>query len=67
MIGRFVVSAERAQAGESLLMSVQIGYNYGIGTGSFFAGADSEFAYVPAPGALALLGLGGLISRRRRG
>ena len=43
-----------------------IGYNYGSGTGAFNANAGGNYTFVPAPGALALLGLSGLCLRRRR-
>jgi len=42
---------------------ITIGYNQGLGTSAQFA--TSSFA-VPAPGAVALLGLAGLAGRRRR-
>ena len=42
---------------------ITIGYNQGLGTAAQFA--TSSFA-VPAPGAVALLGLAGLAGRRRR-
>ena len=66
-IGRFVVTGDEARAGANFDMAGSIGYNYGSGTGSFNADVAGNFTYeIPAPGALALLGLGGLCSRRRR-
>ncbi|NQY92323.1 MAG: hypothetical protein HRT46_11805 [Deltaproteobacteria bacterium] len=65
-LGRFVVSDNDA-IGESLTFSLSLGYHYGPGTGTFFAGGSNSWAIVPAPGALAFLGLAGLAPRRRRG
>ena len=65
-LGRFVVSAADA-IGESISFSADISYNYGIGTGTFFGNGSDSWTVVPAPGALALLGLAGLTARRRRG
>jgi hypothetical protein len=67
-IGRFVVTGDEARNGANFNMAGTIGYNYGSGTGSFNNDVDSTFFYgeIPAPGALALLGLGGLCARRRR-
>jgi hypothetical protein len=38
----------------------------GVGSGDVFATADNLYFAVPAPGAIALLGVAGLVSRRRR-
>lgn len=65
-VGRFVVTGEEARNGANFDVSGTIGYNYGSGTGSFNTDVSGNFNYIPAPGALALLGLGGLCSRRRR-
>lgn len=66
-IGRFVVTGDEARAGANFDVEGTIGYNYGSGTGSFNDDVSSNFYYaIPAPGALALLGLGGLCARRRR-
>ena len=67
-IGRFVVTGEEARNGANFDVMGTIGYNYGAGTGSFNDDVESNFFYgeIPAPGALALLGLGGLCARRRR-
>jgi len=40
------------------------GSENGFSTASF---VGQEFSQIPSPGALALVGLGGLIARRRRG
>jgi hypothetical protein len=65
-IGRFVVTGEEARNGANFDVTGTIGYNYGSGTGSFNDDVGDNFSYIPAPGALALLGLGGLCARRRR-
>jgi MYXO-CTERM domain-containing protein len=60
-VGHFVMAADRAA---DFTFEAEIGYNTGAGTEVFFGAGI--FTTVPAPGALALLGLGGLIARRRR-
>ena len=48
---------------------VWLGNGYGGGGVGDWSGAidlNGSIAYIPAPGALALLGLGGLVARRRR-
>ena len=66
-IGRFVVAYDASVIGETLNMTTNGSYNFGIGTGTFFMGETSgSWTIVPAPGALALLGLAGVVSRRRR-
>ena len=65
LMGRFAVSNVDA-IGESISFSAQLSYNYGIGTGTYFASGSGSWEIVPAPGALALLGLGGIVARRRR-
>ena len=65
-IGRFTVTGDQARDGAAFSVAGTIGYNYGQGTGSFSADIDDSFTYVPGPGALALIGLGGLCARRRR-
>jgi MYXO-CTERM domain-containing protein len=60
-VGHFVMAADREA---DFTMEAEIGYNTGAGTEVFFG--EGIFTTVPAPGALALLGLGGLIARRRR-
>ena len=59
-IGRFTLSEEFDLSGE-----LSVTWNEGIGT----PGTQETFSIqeVPAPGALALLGMAGLASRRRRG
>ena len=64
-IGRFVVSGDEARAGANFDISGTVGYNYGSGTGSYNDDVSDNIV-LPAPGALALLGLSGLCARRRR-
>ncbi|MCE2882990.1 MAG: hypothetical protein LW636_11630 [Planctomycetaceae bacterium] len=62
-LGQFVVSSTAAES----TLFVKIGYNTGAGTTVVFA--DGTFKLnevIPAPGAIALLGLAGLAGRRRR-
>ena len=62
LIGQFVID-RNAFAGN---WSLTLGYNDGI-PGSAVQFATASFAFcIPAPGALALLGLAGLAGRRRR-
>ena len=70
-IGRFVKTGITTAA--SLNFAANLGYNQGAGTPSQFAfnngqgsGPSFTVSYVPAPGAIALLGLAGLAGRRRR-
>jgi MYXO-CTERM domain-containing protein len=65
-LGRFVVTNIDA-IGESISFSAMMSSNYGIGTGTYFDSGSDSWEIVPAPGALALLGLGGIVARRRRG
>jgi hypothetical protein len=64
-VGRFVVDTAGA-IGESISFDSQMSYNYGIGTGTFFGQGSDSWDIIPAPSALALLGIAGVISRRRR-
>jgi len=67
-VGRFVVSGAEARGGANFDVSGTVGYNYGESTGAYFGDGGGNFTFnIPAPGALALLGLGGLATRRRRG
>ena len=59
MIGQFVWSGDQIFS-----FSAEMGANSGAGTDVVFG--EDTFV-IPAPGALALLGLGGLVARRRRG
>ena len=65
-IGRFTVDGNNARNGANFDFNGTIGYNYGSGTGSFNADAGGNYQFIPAPGALALLGMSGLCLRRRR-
>ena len=71
-VGRFVKAG--IDSAEFLNFAANMGYNHGLGTPAQFAydngqgsGPSFSVAYVPAPGAVALLGLAGLAGRRRRG
>lgn len=64
-VGRFVVDSAGA-IGEEITFTSQMSYNYGIGTGTYFGDESGTWTIVPAPGALALLCLAGLATRRRR-
>ncbi len=66
LYGRFVVTGDDARAGANFDLLGSVGYNYGDGTGAYFGEVSGTFYYTPAPGPLALLGLGGLGARRRR-
>jgi|SwirhirootsSR3_FD_contig_91_2553269_length_724_multi_3_in_0_out_0_1 MYXO-CTERM domain-containing protein len=59
----FIAQFSYAGAIDAFTTPVQIGYNQGIGTVTQFG--TGSFS-VPAPGAIALLGLAGLAGRRRR-
>ena len=60
LIGQFIVDA-----GKGWNVSAKVGFNQGLGTPTAFG--DGTFTIgVPAPGAIALLGLAGLAGRRRR-
>ena len=65
-IGRFVVTGDQARGGASFSIDGTISYNYGSNTGLYSGGIDGDFVFTPAPGALALMGLGGMYGRRRR-
>ncbi|MBL9121062.1 MAG: hypothetical protein JNL80_14225 [Phycisphaerae bacterium] len=59
-IGQFVIDT-----GKGWFVNAQVGFNQGLGTSTVF-GAGMFTIGVPAPGAVALLGLAGLAGRRRR-
>ena len=61
MIGQFVWNGDNSSCFEFI---AEIGSNTGAGTDVEFG---SDILFCPTPGALALLGLGGLATRRRRG
>jgi len=70
-VARFVI--EGIDAAVSLNYAANLGYNQGLGTPAQFAydngqgsGPMTSVDFVPAPGAIALLGLAGLAGRRRR-
>ena len=59
LIGRFAYAGDFDVCGSTL----EVTWNQGLGS----PGNQAEFMVMPAPGALALLGLAGFTSRRRRG
>jgi MYXO-CTERM domain-containing protein len=59
LIGRFSTAGDSNLEGSTL----EVTWNQGLGT----PGQQGAFSVVPAPGALALLGLAGIAGRRRRG
>lgn len=63
-VAHFVMSVDRTGL-DFMTFTADVGYNTGPGSEVNF-GADSQIIAIPAPGALALLGLGGLAVRRRR-
>lgn len=65
-LGRFVVTGDTARGGAYFAMEGIISFNYGSGTGLFSSEFGGEFMWIPAPGALAMLGIGGVAVRRRR-
>ena len=64
-VGQFVVASDVL---DTFSFTASIGYkeNADTTTTLFGGGTSSESFVIPAPGALALLGLGGLMARRRR-
>ena len=62
MIGQFVFAGELVFSFEA-----EMGSNSGAGSEVDFGQDLYTLPAIPAPGALALLGLGGLVARRRRG
>ena len=62
MIGQFVFAGELVFSFEA-----EMGSNSGAGSDVDFGQDLYTLPAIPAPGALALLGLGGLVARRRRG
>ena len=60
-IGQFVMAADRAA---DFTFEAEVGYNTGPESDIYFG--EGFYSTVPAPGALALLGLGGIVARRRR-
>ena len=60
LIGNFVMTE-----GNGVRISLKVGFNQGLGTPAEF-GQGEAILGVPAPGAIALLGLAGLAGRRRR-
>ena len=65
-IGRFVVTGEEARNGAGFSMTSTVGYDYQNDTGAFYGDASGDFTFVPAPGVLAMMSIGGLGMRRRR-
>ena len=64
-LAHFVLNTNRADL-QFITFQADIGYNTGPGSEVQFGEAPSAIIELPAPGALALLGLGGLAARRRR-
>ena len=62
MIGQFVFAGDLVFS-----FDAEMGANSGAGSEVVFGADVYTLPAVPAPGALALLGLGGLVARRRRG
>ena len=63
-VGQFVLSASDTAA---RILTLTVGYNDGVpGTAVQFGTSTFTLGAVPAPGAVALLGLAGLAGRRRR-
>jgi len=60
LVGNFVMTE-----GNGVRISLKVGFNQGLGTPAEF-GQGEAILGVPAPGAVALLGLAGLAGRRRR-
>jgi hypothetical protein len=63
-LGRFV--SEGVTTSRNLNVTMTVSWNDGIGTPGGQDLRTGSFAYVPAPGAVALLALGGLVGGRRR-
>ena len=63
-LGRFVIDLPSSPV--SLNFAGSLTFNQGLGTDPEQPSFDASIAYVPAPGALALLGLAGLAGSRRR-
>jgi hypothetical protein len=59
LVGRFAYAGNFDLSGSTL----EVTWNQGLGTGA----NQAQFTVVPAPGAIALLGLAGVAGRRRRG
>jgi hypothetical protein len=68
-LGQFVFETARVDAAgafDFFVFNCEIGYNNGPGSGETFFGDGQYVWFIPAPGALAILGLGGLVTRHRR-
>jgi hypothetical protein len=63
-LGQFVISM--ADDALTTVIRLKVGYNNGQGGGVQFGDANFTLGAIPAPGAVALLGLAGLAGRRRR-
>lgn len=63
-LGRFV--SEGVTTSRNLNVTMTVSWNDGVGTPGGQDLRSGSFAYVPAPGAVALLALGGLVGGRRR-
>jgi hypothetical protein len=65
-IGRFAVTGEEARNGADFTITGNAGYYYGPGTGPFSEETGGTFSFIPAPGVLAVLGMGGMLRPRKR-
>ena len=67
-IGQFVWDSARSDGDPVafFVFEADVGYNSGPGTEVSFGYGYSYVWDIPAPGAIALLGMGGLVARRRR-
>jgi hypothetical protein len=65
-IGRFAVTGQEARQGANFTLTGNAGYYYGPGTGPFSEETGGTFSFIPGPGALAFLGLGGFFRPRKK-
>lgn len=68
-LGQFVFETARVDAVgafDFFVFDCEIGYNNGPGSGETYFGDGEYVWFIPAPGAFAILGLGGLMTHPRR-